>query len=810
MKDSQVTEDPTKGPSDSTAGQDPRLVAAVQEYLAAVEAGQRPSRQELLSRYPDIAEDLSACLQGLAFVNSAAAQMKGETGHSSAEPESGIEGDMAMAKPLGDFKLVREIGRGGMGVVYEAQQLSLGRRVAVKVLSFAAALDPRHLQRFRNEAQAAAQLHHTNIVPVYAVGCERSVHFYAMQLIEGQSLADVIRELRRAAGQLPQQRDKTNQGLNDASGSWHPPKSYPPSDAPAQARITSRERLAAIAQPPPAESLSTMRGENRRITYFQAVARLGLQAAEALDYAHNMGVVHRDIKPANLLLDVRGNLWITDFGLAQFYAMDTGLTQTGDLLGTFRYMSPEQASGRAVVLDQRTDIYSLGVTLYELLTLERALPGKTREQLLHEIDSVDPRAMRTIDRAIPPELETIINKAIAKDPVDRYATARAFSDDLARFLRDEPILARPPSLWDKSVKWTRRHKALALSAMVMLTIIAAGLLVTTLLVAREQGKTKTALEEKKKEAIEANDQRALAEKSFREARDAVDFFTRVAAQQMGNKPEFADLRKEMLEASLAYYQNFLDERRDDPSISAQLNTARQSISSILSELFALDEFFRAEARVKLVVQQSSIQQELQLSTDKIEALQRYYSGIRKSGRFDPNLSSEQNRDRFTTLRGKVEQELAQTLTPEQTSRLRQIAWQVEGPRAFSDPAVVDSLLLSKQQKEVIQAIITDYKNALFHPPRPNLNFRGRQMNPQERFEEDQREAQRQSTLRRQAMKKVYDNLSPEQLEIWQSMIGDPFTGEVVERIFGGPGGGPGGPGGGPGGPGGGPGGPPPG
>ena len=170
---------------------DPRLLAAVQEYIAAMEAGRRPNRQEFLARHSEIADDLSACLQGLAFVNSAAARINGPA----AEIATAAV-DLTAGRPLGDFQLLQEIGRGGMGVVYQAIQLSLGRHVAVKILPMAASLDSRHLQRFRNEAQAAAQLHHTNIVPVYAVGCERSVHFYAMQLIDGQSLEDVIVQLR--------------------------------------------------------------------------------------------------------------------------------------------------------------------------------------------------------------------------------------------------------------------------------------------------------------------------------------------------------------------------------------------------------------------------------------------------------------------------------------------------------------------------------------------------------------------------------------------------------------------------------------
>src|SRR6516162_3618160 len=180
--------------ADTEVPDDPRLMEAVQEYMRRTEAGERPSRQEFMRRYPDLAEPLAQCLDGLDLVHKAAAPGAGF--------RAGLPpiGDAMPADPLGDFQIVREIGRGGMGIVYEAMQLSLGRRVALKVLPFAAALDAKHLQRFKTEAHAAAQLHHTNIVPIYAVGCERGVHFYAMQLIEGHSLAEISRQIRQQTG----------------------------------------------------------------------------------------------------------------------------------------------------------------------------------------------------------------------------------------------------------------------------------------------------------------------------------------------------------------------------------------------------------------------------------------------------------------------------------------------------------------------------------------------------------------------------------------------------------------------------------
>ena len=333
---------PTPKPCDASEDEDPRLVAAVQEYMAALESGRHVNRQEFVARHPDIAGKLSDCLDGLAFVHSAAARIQGPGGaHGGASDEPEV--DPERAQPLGDFKLLREIGRGGMGVVYEAVQLSLGRRVAVKVLPMASAFDPRHLQRFRNEAQAAAQLHHSNIVPVYAVGSERGVHFYAMQLIEGQSLDDVVRELRSGAGHpavgRPREGNDDTVGADDPTATWRPsaaqrsprkgaaPRPTDPAGGLLAATTVSAHSLV--------ETLPSLRSQKRAI-FYRTVARLALQAAEALEYAHQLGVVHRDIKPANLMLDVRGNLWITDFGLAQFYAESGGLTQTGDILGTLR------------------------------------------------------------------------------------------------------------------------------------------------------------------------------------------------------------------------------------------------------------------------------------------------------------------------------------------------------------------------------------------------------------------------------------------------------------------------------------------
>ncbi|MFO0956315.1 MAG: protein kinase [Isosphaeraceae bacterium] len=303
---------------------------------------------------------------------------------------------------LGDFRILRELGRGGMGIVYEAIQVSLGRRVALKMLPSAATLDPRQLQRFRIEAQSAASLHHPGIVPVFALGSERGIPFYAMQLIDGRDVSRVIEGWAK--------------GTEPASG-------------------RDRER-------------------------FRTVARLGRQAAEALAYAHEHHVLHRDIKPSNLLVDEAGHLWITDFGLARIRG-DLDLTRTGDNIGTPRYMSPEQALGGRAPLDGRADIYSLGVTLYELATLRPAFVGHDRIQILRQIAEAGPARPRRIDATIPVDLETIILKAMARAPSDRYASATELADDLGRFLAGESIRARQPWVGRRLREWARRRPAAA-------------------------------------------------------------------------------------------------------------------------------------------------------------------------------------------------------------------------------------------------------------------------------------------------------------------------------------------------------------
>ena len=394
-----------------------RLAEVLESYLDDLEQGRFPKAEDLIARHPDLAGPLRTHLSSLEFLHGATRELR-SSGH--APP---ARGEFCW-KQLGDYAIVREIGRGGMGVVYEARQISLDRRVALKVLPFAAVLDQRQITRFYNEAQAAAHLQHPNIVPVFFVGCERGVHYYAMQYVEGQPLDVAIRQLR-AMGDVA----TTRMLCGDATE---------PDEAARLNSSTWRQF---------STSASLKSGD-----YFRTAAKLGIEAAEALDYAHQCGVIHRDIKPSNLLLDDQGKVWITDFGLARFHASDH-LTATGDVMGTARYMSPEQVSGRSGVVDQRTDVYSLGVTLYELTTLAAAFDGANRQEFYRRILEEEPRTPRQINPAIPVDLETILLKAMAKSPQDRYSTAKELAEDLKHFLEGEPVLARRASLADRAAKW---------------------------------------------------------------------------------------------------------------------------------------------------------------------------------------------------------------------------------------------------------------------------------------------------------------------------------------------------------------------
>jgi serine/threonine protein kinase len=548
------------------SGQPAELMRVLETYLEQLDRGQAPDAESLVAQYPEMAEELRGYLQKLELLHCARAQMR-EAASSGAAP---LDDAGAEQFQLGDFTILREVGRGGMGIVYEAEQRSLGRRVALKVLPFAAALNAKQLERFKHEAEAAARLQHPNIVPVYAVGCERGIHFYAMQFIDGTTLAGLIEEMRR----YQETPDRTASTLEGERALTEVVPAAP-----------GRLRAAPADSPRPCDTLATL-----PLSFFHAVARIGIQAAEALEHAHQLGIVHRDIKPANVLIDMNENAWLTDFGLARFQR-EAGLTQSGDRLGTLRYMSPEQASARHGLVDQRTDIYSLGATLYELVTRRPAFPADEPQEILSQLSSVDPPRPRSIDPAIPLELETIIQKAMAKAPAERYGTSQEFADDLRRFLDDQPILARRPTLPQRLRKWTRRHRAWVTAAALAMLLAMLGLAVSTGLIwiAHQDALTE-------RDKARANEQKARAEKE--RAEQNLDLAVRSLLELLSMAETFAEQSaldaasqkevQKLLQKVVASYDQFAQENHMTPHARSLKAEAYQKVGDIHQRLIQPD------------------------------------------------------------------------------------------------------------------------------------------------------------------------------------------------------------------------------
>jgi len=740
--------------------EDPRVVALVQEYMALLEQGKAPRREDFVNRYPELATTVQQCLDGLDMVRAETPVPNGSAGRradfAAASPASDFP-----TSPLGDFQIVRELARGGMGIVYEAVQLSLGRRVALKVLPFAATLDARQLQRFKTEAQAAALLHHPNIVPVYAVGCERGVHFYAMQLIEGQSLAALVQQLRRQAG-LPSPDELHSssavhssyvlgtgtQTAGDSSAASRGGQARPATGKPLLPDTVSKFEA----------QLSTQHA-GRDSRFFQTAARLMQQAAQALEHAHELGIVHRDIKPANLLLEVYGTLWVTDFGLAQFHT-DAGLTRTGDIPGTIRYMSPEQASGQRT-LDHRTDIYSLGATFYELLTLEPIFFGRDAQFLLNQVLHTEPRPLRQRDKTIPIELETIILKAVSKNPADRYRTAGDLAADLQRFLDHKPILARRPTLVDRARKWSRRHPSVVVATVVVLAALGIGISISN---HRETVREKQRADEEKLRANEA-------EKRFRQAREAVDVLIQVSEDELADNPGAQSTRRRLLGIALGYYEGFIEERRGDTAGQGELLAVQERVKRILYELNLLRRGLDVD-----VLKEPKVQEALQVDTDQQTQLASLFLKWNDERRtlFEniASLDEDARRRKFVGIAEEHELALAKVLTSRQRERLRQIALQSLGLLAFREAEVIEALDLTAEQRGTIRKISQELMVKLS----PDTGRGGPPPGDRDPKSWEESRRKRYAAAVEEAVSAAETFLEPDQVARWRDLTGEPFPG----------------------------------
>lgn len=724
-----------------------RLHEAIVEYIDQVDAGSTPNIDEFLGRYPEIRAELERFIYSRGQMERMAGSARisnssSELSRRSSESNKAVmpASPFVLPKPtseglgqLGEYRLIREIGRGGMGVVYEAEQLSLRRMVALKILPFASAIDSRRLQRFKNEALAAASLLHDNIVPVYGVGSDLGVHFYAMQLIQGQSLATLIGQLGRSSIPGYSRHGDSTHELN-AAGDTLPTDSRYDSEN----DRSVREYTSKVVQ----------ERADGRLKHFKWIASIGRLTASALEHAHQSGVIHRDIKPANLLLDTTGKLWVTDFGLAQI-GLDTGLTVTGEPLGTLRYSSPEQARILPGIVDHRTDIYSLGATLYELLTLHPLFDGSDRNLLMRQVGVDNPIPLRTHCPAIPEELETIVLKAVAKEPSERYQTAFEMAEDLRRFEEDRPILARRPAMLERLRKIIRRHSVVVAATMVVFVLLAVASLSSTLLIraayTRERARAEEALEH------------------FKIARRSVDELFRVSEEELADRPGTERLRNRLLKSVLAYYIEFNDRASSDPSTQLYLQEAKKRVEQIISDLAVQ----RAANDLRLLAQ-PSVLEDLVVTTEQTKSIAKLNLKMRDQtikvlASLGKSTVSERSKSIVSQARSN-EAELRGILSSQQLQRLHQIALQENPGDVFKEPEFAATFQFSSLQREQLRMIEERdllEKIQVFLPKA--LVDRELQV----------------STDRRPVSKRLVDVLTKKQFEIWLEMTGKPFD---VERL----------------------------
>lgn len=450
---------------------DELLDKIVEDYTQRTRAGETPEIEDYKRKYPSVADEIEDLLSSVAMIEGLKAETK--------DPQSGghtiKNADLSGMKQLGDYVLICEVGRGGMGVVFEAVHQSLGRRVALKVMLEHELESEKQIARFRREAQAAAKLHHTNIVSVFGVGEANGYHYYVMEYVDGISLKSAVRSLTEVDPESAKYESTQTQYQNQTATGCDVSTVVPVDNS--ELDLSQEEGRAGECEndregqdetgglffsQPDAPSRVFGNGD-----HFQWVGKVGSQVADALGYSHQMGILHRDIKPANLMLDKKGQVWITDFGLVKI-ADEEQITRTGAVLGTPQYLAPESLKGH---YDQQSETYCLGLSLYELATLKPAFAPGSHAEVFHRVIHETPVAPAKIDPSIPQDLATIITKAISKDPKDRYENAFALRDDLRAFIEDRPISARRPSLAEQATRWARKNPVVASLASLSVALV---------------------------------------------------------------------------------------------------------------------------------------------------------------------------------------------------------------------------------------------------------------------------------------------------------------------------------------------------
>ncbi|MEM9586953.1 MAG: serine/threonine-protein kinase [Planctomycetota bacterium] len=452
-----------------------------ERFIAAIRGGKNPSVDDYLRGRLDADGELRRLLTSIAMIE----ELKHASDELVGEPKRAID-DAPTIERLGDYRILREVGRGGMGVVYEAVHESLQRRVAIKVLTAAGPISgsseatsdsQAHLARFRREARAAARLRHPHIVPVFGVGRSDQYDYYVMEYVAGGTLRDWVQRIRNTKSLANSDRQDKSVESPDI-----PAKSLPIGLTP---RASGQRRC-------------------------QAIASLGRDVCDGLAHAHQQGTLHRDIKPGNLVLDSRGHVWITDFGLAKLTELPA-MTQTGDLVGTPQYMAPECFAGK---YDQRSEIYAVALVLYELLTLEPAILGASQSETIVLAMAGIPHSPRKLNRDIPPDLETILLRALSLDPDDRYQSVAALRDDLDCFLEGRVIAARRHRPLERLARWTKREpKVAALTFAVFASLLTLSIVSVAAYFSTRSALASTAAAEFKATQLSEQRGRALADRN---------------------------------------------------------------------------------------------------------------------------------------------------------------------------------------------------------------------------------------------------------------------------------------------------------
>ncbi|MBM79521.1 MAG: hypothetical protein CMJ78_02870 [Planctomycetaceae bacterium] len=583
---------------------------AAEDFAERFRRGEHPAISEYTQKYPEHADEINELLPGVVMMEQLKQQKHVEKKELSVP---GVHASARHIEQLGDFRIIREIGHGGMGIVYEAEQESLGRRVALKLLSAGKLASEKHLQRFEREALAAAQLHHSNIVPVFGVGEQDGLHYYVMQFIDGRSLDEIVSDLSVAKTATASRSvdaartEATETVTTDGDGlslPIEPTVIVPQSEQVVDENSASDQRLASAkteavtsaqlaTEDAPAkkeiEPAEDVVGELLRSVdhpdYWYRLADIGAQVAGALDYAHNLGTLHRDIKPANLIIDPSGHVWITDFGLAKLAEQDD-LTNTGDVVGTLRYMAPEQFRGESTAL---SDQYSLGLTLYELFAKRPVFNETHRTKLIRQVTQDEPAPLRRVNPAVPRDLETIISKAVSREPSQRYQDCGELAADLRAFITDRPIRARRVGPLERTWRWCRRNRLVAtLSAVALCSLVTSAVVGWTGYVV-----TNDALDDSLQANVRAEKNLELALEAFGTVFDKVagrDFLQPVQ-QDFGDTvteemlPTIASPKElELLRSIMEFYDKFAEENESNDRLSKDLARALRRIGAIQTTL----------------------------------------------------------------------------------------------------------------------------------------------------------------------------------------------------------------------------------